>query len=183
MATQGPLTADSAADDAGVGTVAWTNASNALTENSSYATAALMAMGSVSHYLVWTDFDFTIPAGATIDDISVTFNCSRGANPAAATVTDVRLVVGGVIDDTDVSGGEAISAMDADITYSGDQTFWGVSIDADDVNATTFGVAFSATSAAGLTTVSMDVATITITYTGGLSIPIAAYHLNHHLNS
>lgn len=50
------------ADDAAVGTVAWSNPSNAASSNDSYATAS--GAGGTTHYLKATNFGFAIPAGA-----------------------------------------------------------------------------------------------------------------------
>lgn len=57
-----------AADDSAIGTVAWTNPSNALTSNNSYATAVFGGAGQ-SHYLKLTDFSAAlaaIPSTSTI---------------------------------------------------------------------------------------------------------------------
>lgn len=158
MATAGPNTADTVADDAGTGTVTWTNPTNAATENSTRAVASLVS--STSHYLKWTDFDFAIPAGSTIDGITVTFNWNDGAG--SATVARVRLVKGDVIQSTDKAGGEALPAADGDQSYGGAADLWSDTWTVDDINSTGFGMVVSLT---GTATAQVDVGTITITYT------------------
>lgn len=55
------------ADLAGVGTITWSNPTNAASSNNSYATAA----AGTSHYLRFSNFGFAIPTDATINGIQV----------------------------------------------------------------------------------------------------------------
>lgn len=65
---------------AGTGTVAWNNPANAVSSNGSYATASVDA--TATNYLHCTNYGFTIPAGATINGITV--NVERRSSSAAA---------------------------------------------------------------------------------------------------
>jgi hypothetical protein len=60
-------------DDATVGTVAWTNPTNAGASDNSYATIGTSGRCGVftGHYLKATNFGFSIPVGATITGILV----------------------------------------------------------------------------------------------------------------
>ena len=66
----GALSPGTIADDATVGTVAWTNPDNAKVSDNVYATVSLIGIG-ISHYLKATNFGFSIPTGATINGILV----------------------------------------------------------------------------------------------------------------
>lgn len=68
MATQGPYSPGTMADDSTVGTVTWVNPDNA---KASDDVRAIMYYGGSSHYLKATNFGFSIPAGATINGIVV----------------------------------------------------------------------------------------------------------------
>ena len=66
-----------AANNASVGTVAWTNPGNIYTSDNVYATAAL-GNNIVSNYLVASGFNFAIPAGSTINGIAVSVERKEG---------------------------------------------------------------------------------------------------------
>ena len=69
--------------------VAWTNPTNALTENASSATSALTKSATTSQTLRVTGFDFSfIPAGALITGVEVRIKRSTAGN----TVTDNSVV-------------------------------------------------------------------------------------------
>ena len=61
------------ADDDAVGTVTWANPDNAKVSDNSYATASPAGLGTFVyiHYLKATNFNFSIPVGATINGILV----------------------------------------------------------------------------------------------------------------
>jgi hypothetical protein len=68
MASQGPNSPGTCADDATVGTVAWSNPDNAKVSDNVYA---IENTAGTTHYLKATNFGFTIPVGATINGIFV----------------------------------------------------------------------------------------------------------------
>lgn len=161
MATSGPNNAGTGADDATVGTVAWSNTSNITADDISNATASLNA--SQSHYLKATNFGFSIPAGSIIDGIETRFKRSGGA---FITDTDVKIVKGGAISSTDLSAGAAWSVGEEFVTFGGATSKWGETWTATDINDSTFGVVLSATGSA-LATASVNVVDIKIYYTLG----------------
>ena len=54
-----------------VGTVTWTSPGNILSSDNTYATAGISNTNPDSHYILAKGFGFSIPAGATINGISV----------------------------------------------------------------------------------------------------------------
>jgi hypothetical protein len=68
MSVAGPTIAGTGADGGGVN-VAWVNPGNITANDGSFATAALNA--SFSNELKATNFNFAIPAGATIISVQV----------------------------------------------------------------------------------------------------------------
>jgi hypothetical protein len=173
MSTAGPNYAGTAADDSGIGSVAWSNPSNAQgTADGSFATASLN--NNSSHYLKCTGFGFAIPVGATIDNIMVEWHVSR-SGLITHTVEDksCKLVVGGVITGTDkkdsiTDWGQALNYR----SYSFTPAQWGVTVSASDINDAGFGAAIAAdqTSGVPVATANVDDVRITIAYTGGGSV-------------
>jgi len=171
MSTAGPNSPGTLADDAAVGAVAWTNPGNAASSDNAYAVFSSSGVQQ-SHYLRATNFGFSIPAGATIDGVTVSIERKAGNNTNLRYVVDsvVRLVVGGTISgDNKANTGSRWPTSDASASYGGAADQWGLTLSATDVNGTGFGVVLSATSGGsnGSTTGSVDHITITITYTQG----------------
>lgn len=101
-ATAGPSDCGTAADDATVGTFAWSSPTNGcggegLTTNTGTLTGA---PATTTHYLKATSFGFSVPAGATLN--SVTLTVKKCFNTVSSVTTygvdsSVRLVNSGVI--------------------------------------------------------------------------------------
>src|SRR3990167_10146506 len=103
----GALFPDSGVDDATVGTVAWTNPDRVVANDDSSAVASLTgSVGEDSHYINITDFDFAIPAGATINGIEVNAGILDGI-AGIADDNSVKIVKGGTI-----TGDEKASGTD-----------------------------------------------------------------------
>lgn len=172
MASQGPLSPATAASDATVGTVAWTNPNNCFVSDDVYATAVLA--NAQSQYLKATNFSFSIPAGSTIDGITVEIEKSMAPLGAGITDTAVRIVKGGVIGATDRSDATSWGTTDAYTTYGSASDLWGETWAVADINGSTFGVVISCTSGLGPdTTAQIDHIRITVNYTptGGTGGP------------
>jgi len=142
----------------------WTNPSNAVSSNNSYATAD--AGTEISDYLKATNFGFNIPVGATIDGIKVEIerhvptlddSCDMGA----------FIVKGGsVMSATNRSDSSICPMSDADAykTYGGETDKWGETWTVADINSSDFGFAYEGSShGAGLLYV--DHIRITVYYT------------------
>ena len=169
MASQGPLSGGTFADDATVGTVAWTNPSNAGASDDVYAVVVLTVAGSqlVSHYLKATNFGFSIPTGATINGIVV--EIERKTDNAFIKDNAVRIIKGGNIGTTDKSLVANWSGTEAYFTYGSSSDLWGETWTADDINASTFGVGLSVIFNGGTTsTNSVDHIRITVYYTAAV---------------
>ncbi len=169
MTTLGPNSTGTGADDAGVGTLAWTNPNRVVASDDSKANASSTA-NVTTHYLKATNFGFTVPAGATINGVTVEIERMTTNNTAARKTIDniVKLVKGGVISGTDKA--DTVSKWpitDAYATYGGAADLWGLTLAYTDVNAADFGVAISAntTSDGAAVNARIDHIRITIDYT------------------
>lgn len=139
MPYQGPLSAATFADDAGVGTVAWSNPSNAVSSDDSYATATSSGT-QTSHYLKATNFGFSIPTGATISGIFVEI---ERKSPDVAVDSTLKLSKAGTISGDNKASGTNWVATEAYFTYGSSVSLWGLTWTAADINDTGFGVALS----------------------------------------
>lgn len=169
MATQGPNSPSTGADDSGVGTLAWTNPDRVVASDDSKANASSTA-NITTHYLKATNFGFSIPTGATIDGVTVEIERMTTNNTAARNTIDniVKLVKGGTISGTDKA--DTVTKWpiaDAYGSYGGAADLWGLSLSYSDVNATDFGVAISANTTSDGATINarIDHIRITINYT------------------
>lgn len=143
--TQGANSPGTMADDATVGTVAWTNQTNAGASDDSRATTVVDAT-EVTHYLKATNFGFTIPVGATINGVVVEIERSCAGSALRAKDSGVYLVKGGTVSgnnkaDTSITW----PTTDTYKTYGDSSDLWGLTLNQSDVNASTFGVVISAT--------------------------------------
>lgn len=143
MASSGPNSPSSGVNDAGVGSVAWGNPERVVSNNNSKAFADMSLDTDVTNYLVATSFGFAIPAGATINGIVAEVEQRQ---PGTSGVVDnrVRIVKGGTIGGTDRSSSVPWPGSDAYASYGGSSDLWGETWTADDINASTFGLAISA---------------------------------------
>lgn len=144
----GALSPGTMADDATVGTVAWTNPNNAMASDNVYATCALNGTTGVSHYLKATNFGFAIPAGATINGILAEFEKKKsGANANGYDVTVKIVKADGTFGTTNKA--DTVTAWSSTDTYvsvpvSGASTdLWGETWTPADINDVDFGVALS----------------------------------------
>jgi predicted CxxxxCH...CXXCH cytochrome family protein len=179
-ASMGPNSPTSAANNAAVGTVAWTNAGNVFTSNNGYATVAL-GVNQVSNYLVASGLNFAIPVGATIDGIAVSIERKEGlAYYVSIKDSSVKLVKNGTITGAEHAGSALWSSTEAIVNYGSGTDLWGTTWTSADINAATFGVAIAvqgigSSSQTGKETASIDQVTVTVYYTPlGGCIPNAA---------
>lgn len=173
MASQGPLSGGTFTDDATVGSVSWSNPSNAASSNDVYAVASV-GFVQTTHYLRVTNFGFTIPGGANIDGVTV--EVERKQSSASVLIdSSVRLYTGSFVG-SDKAAGVALPTTDTYVTYGGAADVWGAALTDSNVNASTFGVGYSVTYNTGISSdASVDHVRITINYTaaagGGAAIP------------
>jgi len=148
MASQGPNSPGTMADDATVGSVAWNNPNNAKVSDNVYAMIELGESDYISHYLKATNFGFSIPEGATIDGIVVEIERKKTAD----TLNDSSIKIiksDGSFGTTDKSIGAAWSTTESYISYGANNDLWGESWTATDINDANFGVGISAYSDQG----------------------------------
>jgi hypothetical protein len=144
VASSGPLSPGTLANDAAYGSLAWANPSNAASSNDSRATVTITNVNDISNYLKATNFGFSIPAGATIDGIVVEFEQGSSSNGRILD-SRVRIVKGGTVGSTDKSNGTGWPATDTYRTYGSSSDLWGETWTSTDINASTFGVVISCT--------------------------------------
>lgn len=148
MGSEGANSPSTIVDDNTVGTVAWTNPSNAGASNDSYASAETVS-SAVSHYLKATDFEFSIPSGAMINGILVEIEryASVGGN-GGITDEHIRIVKSnGIIgNENKADTGTSWPQNDPNtyVSYGGSSDLWNESWAASDINNSNFGVVISA---------------------------------------
>ncbi len=171
-ATSGPNNPSAGANDASVGTLAWTTPTNVYTSNDGRATAALTNPPTTTQYLVATGFNFALPADSLIQGIQVSIE--RSATIAAsARDNSVKIVKGGTATGTDKASASSWPTTDAYASYGSTSDLWGTTWTAADINAANFGVAISAIRTANSPTVRVDHITVTVTYcapTGSVTV-------------
>lgn len=176
MASEGPNSGATFADDSGVGTVTWTDPGNAAASDDSRAVCS-MGTSAVGHYLKATNFGFAIPAGATIDGIVVEIEKSWTNGQGGVLDNRVRIVKGGAIGSTDRSDVNAWNSTDGYTTYGTSSDLWGETWTATDINASDFGVALSPLNNSGTKPAvgEIDHIRITVHYTEASGNPWYAY--------
>jgi hypothetical protein len=160
-------------------TFCWTSPGNITANDGVKAQAALGASGA-SNELQGTNFGFAIPAGSTINGITVEIWKQAISGPGNPTDVDVTILKGGVATGTNLghtgAGNGWLSAGGID-TYGGGANLWGASWTPADINATNFGVQISCVDWVGLnTTAGVDFIRITITYTPPAAPPAGGKH-------
>ncbi|MEQ8552277.1 MAG: T9SS type A sorting domain-containing protein [Cyclobacteriaceae bacterium] len=150
--SEGPNNPTNATSDNTVGSIPWNNAGNTFSSDDSRAIASSLVVGSnQTEYLLVSDFGFSIPSNAAIRGIEVEIERSKDAL-GLVTDTEVRLVKGGTVTGSNLSGG-SWPTSDTYQSYGGSSELWGTTWDYNDINASDFGVALSST----LTGVSVNI--------------------------
>lgn len=154
------------ADDAGIGTVAWVNPTDAGASDDVRAHVDLTGT-AISHYLKFTSpTGVSIPAGATINGIEFTVERSV----ATGTIKDYRMraVKGDAIGSTDQAdtGTAWPATTDANKTYGSSVYLWGDTwLDTDFGAGFGFAIAVQKSAGKGIKVARIDYATVTIHYT------------------
>lgn len=139
--------ASAAANDAGVGSRAWTSPGNLSTSNDVGSSSSVSALAvATTNYLKATGFGFAIPSNANVDGIKVEIERRRTNAGDVVTDHEVKLVKGGVISGNNKAAtGTPWPNADAYAEYGGNLDNWGLTLTPADVNAADFGVALAAT--------------------------------------
>lgn len=161
-----------AADNATVGTIAWTSPSNA-SQFDGTTTTNVVTASAVSHYLKLTNFGFAIPGGATIFGIMVDVFRNKSAGSGVLADNSIKLVKAGTISGTDhamtTTWPGSITLASYGNKAGGD--LWGLALTPTDVNDSTFGVALSVkeTGGASSATAAIDYVRMTVFFTSQVS--------------
>ncbi|MBI3151170.1 MAG: hypothetical protein HYZ21_03505, partial [Chloroflexi bacterium] len=165
ISVSGPRNSGAGSDDASIGTIAWTNPGNIISNNNLYAMADLTA-GTTSHYLQATNYGFNIPSGATISGIEAKIG-RLGEDSSGSDVRDnvVSLIKGGVV----TGENKAVVLQDwpsteAVATYGGITDLWETTWTTEDINSSNFGLALAVSSSTGAREAHVDYMQITVTY-------------------
>jgi len=151
------------ADDATVGTVAWSNPDNAKVSDNVYATATGAVGNYDTHYLEATNFGFSIPSEATINGIVVEFE-QKASIASTVFYSSCRIVKGGSIGLTG-TGGAYLTLTEAYLSMGSPSDLWGESWTPSDINDLGFGTALHINTG-GDNTAYVDHIRITVYYTG-----------------
>lgn len=150
-----------AANDASVGTVAWSNASNILADDGAYATNAPV-LAATTNWLKASGFGFAIPESAVITGILVEARVRASANGLVINRT-AQLLKGGAVGDQKAVGGD-ITTSPVFVSFGGGTDVWNANWTPADINSPDFGVRIHfVTNDAG--TISVDYVRVTVSYT------------------
>lgn len=174
MASQGPNSGGTFANDPGSG-VTWSTPSNAASSNNSYALfAGAPNFTQTTVYLKATNYGFSIPSGSTINGIEVIIERKAAINTLVSYVKDntVKLYKAGTITGSDKADTSTKwPTSDTDKTYGSSSDLWGDSWTDSDINNSGFGVGIKVTTTGGgggkdpNVTASIDWIRITVYYT------------------
>jgi hypothetical protein len=164
----GPNNAGTGANqDRGGANPAWSNPGEIVAVGAPYASVTLTSSTSPSDYLRASNFRFMIPAGSTIDGITVVIN--RYMSGGTRTVSDnvVRLVnASSAIVGSDYQSAALWPTALGTATYGGVADLWGVSWTVDDINDPDFGVVLAVDrTGGGDRTAYVDYIQISVEYT------------------
>ena len=167
----GPNNPGTMADDATVGTIAWSNPDNAKVSDDSYATVTVVESQVVTHYLKATNFGFSIPAGATIDGILVEIE-KKSVAQIIMRDSAVRIVKADASFGA-TNKGDTVSNWpntDTYVSYGASNDLWDEAWTAEDINNANFGVVLSADLQTETTIIArVDHIRITVTYTAAVA--------------
>lgn len=155
---------------AAIGGSAWTNPTNALTSNGTFATNN----GTTTHYLKCTNFGFAIPSGATINGVLVEALGKSDFNVGGQFVCDNFIELckaGGNPSGTNQNRATSTHwpTTAAYQSWGGASNLWGLTLTDTDVNNSGFGVGISTTQnktgKVAVPTCSIDHVRLTVYYT------------------
>jgi len=163
----------------GATTFCWTSPGN-ITANDGVNAQVALGGSTRSNELQGTNFGFAIPAGSTINGITVEIKKQAVSGSGNPTDLDVTILKGGIATGTNLghlgAGNGWLTAGGID-TYGGSSTLWGATWTPADINASNFGVQISCTEWVGLpATAGVDFIRITITYTPPAPPPTGGKH-------
>lgn len=169
MATAGPNAASSATN--------WATNTNAFASDNQYAFNGAAPSGGLTATLILQGFGFAIPAGATVDGITVSIE-RKGQSANTIKDYNIQLLNGS---GTAVGSNKADTSVywpttDGTKSYGGAADTWSASLTDTDVNSSSFGVAIRAQNLDASNTLSayIDYVSITVNYTAASGQPMQA---------
>jgi len=171
MSTAGPNSPGTAADNAASGSVAWTNPGNITADDANYATCNITS--SSTHLLAARNFGFAIPAGSTINGITITHKGKVASGTGNMTSGPTSDATGGSYDG--VSNGYTLTTTETTFTIGGASTLFGASWTTSQVNGVNFGCFNQSSGASQTANISINYTTMSITYTvasGYINLPL-----------
>jgi len=150
----------------------WHNPANAEASDGAYATAS--NDDSTTEQLICTGYQFNIPAGATINGITVTIvrRSSRGEDDPARDADLNLLQAGATVGTNEAATGTNYPTTGAQAaTYGSSSDLWGATWAPSDINNSQFGVAFRSRLRDDDDTVSVDYIGIAVDYTPDTTPP------------
>lgn len=176
MSSQGPLFPQTTVDNSGVGTFAWVNPNNAQAEDGVVTTSqSLSSSGanSKTHYLLCTNFGFSIPNNATITGILAEIKKKTTQGNIQDSIVSVIKSNGSIGSTNKAILTNWVAFTLTYASYGNSSDLWGETWTPADINNSNFGLAISATLVvANVNIANIDDVRITVSYTlpatGGL---------------
>ncbi len=170
MATAGPSPAGTTATDTSIGSKAWGTTNNIKLDDGTPCNSAGQSSVTVvyTYYMKATNFGFSVPSGATINGVTVTWQTARARSDGTAKDYVCKLVKGGAISGDNKAVGTDLTTSYVDYSYGGSSNLWGLSLSDSDINASNFGAVISYEYSGNGTNnqiIRVDYMTITVTYT------------------
>ena len=143
-----------------IGTINWSEPFKADISDDGYASATVDL--TITYYLKATNFNFTIPDGATIMGIEAIVEAKR-TGVVGVTFNSVKILKG-YIGSTEKSTGTALTTSDANYTYGSSTYLWGETWTPGNINNSNFGWVVSFTNLGSQGIVSVDAMWIKVYY-------------------
>ena len=170
----GPTYPGTGTNSNAVGTIAWNNPGNIVSDNASYAIAPKTSGSAVTNYLRASNFGFTIPSGSNIYGIVVEIKRARTGTSGSVIDSRVSIVKSdGSVGTTNKASGSNWPTSQTYATYGTSSDLWDETWAYTDINDTDFGVVLSATVTDSFDGYQADVDTVRITVTYGTQYPLS----------
>lgn len=164
----------SAVNDSSSGDVQWASPSRVTAQDQSYTTATLNASDTASYILKTTGYSFDLPCKALIVGVKALIVAKSQDTDESFQL--VKLIRGDTLQGTDRAHDSFIGFADSEFAFGGERDTWGLSLTADEVGSSSFGVAFQVVTSSGGSgpKVSVDAVRLQIFYAHSLKSAIYA---------
>lgn len=172
-------------NNAAVGSLGWSNLLNGVSSNNSYISCGSLLgilASAQTNYIQASGFGFAIPTTATVCGIEARVERNAAGLLIGSSVTDknVYLMKAGATVGTNHASGAGWTGSDATAVYGNNSDLWGTTWTPAQINASNFGLDFSAQMNAGLAslflTANVDAISITVYYnTSTLPVELTSF--------